>query len=144
MASNTKMADRQMLMMGGIILIILAIAFGIARVWFVPFQAFRIVFGTLFTVFLPGFILSYIFFPETTSITRFEDSTPVSSESDALPGLDWIERITLAFALSLSVVPLVIYISNRLGLPITTITVMGLTAGVVVASVAVLFIKSYK
>ena len=138
------MADRQMLMMGGIILIILAIAFGIARVWFVPFQAFRIVFGTLFTVFLPGFILSYIFFPETTSITRFEDSTPVSSESDALPGLDWIERITLAFALSLSVVPLVIYISNRLGLPITTITVMGLTAGVVVASVAVLFIKSYK
>ncbi|GEM_PF-5221356 len=143
MTNNLKMAKRQLFTIGGVVLVILVIAFSVANVWFAPLQAFRIVFGTLLTIFLPGFVMSFIFFPGAASVTRFEDGEPQERENH-IAALDWIERITLSFALSLSTVPLVIYLSNRLGLPITAVSVFYLTSGIVIFCIAALLIKGRK
>jgi len=58
-------------------------------------EVLRIVFGSIFVLFLPGFALSWIFFPDKTEI-------------------DWIERIALAFGLSIAVVPLAVFYLNYL------------------------------
>ncbi len=114
--------------------------FGAAALWFPPFQAFRLVFGTFFVLFLPGLVMSFVFFPGAASLTRFEEGS--ETEHNEPPSLDWIERITLAFALSLSVVPLSIYATNRLGLAITSTSVFGLTLAIILVSLFSIFLNS--
>lgn len=58
-------------------------------------EALRIIFGSIFVLFLPGFVLSWIFFPDKNEI-------------------DWIERAALAFGLSIAVVPLAVFYLNYL------------------------------
>ena len=66
--------------------------------------ALRLVFGTVFVLFLPGFSWSYIFF------NRDE--------------IDLIERIALSFGLSIAIVPLSVFWLNYLfGFRITLINV---------------------
>lgn len=52
----------------------------------------RMVFGTVFVLFIPGFAWSFVFF-------RREE-------------IDWIERIALSFGLSIALVPLTIFWLN--------------------------------
>ena len=54
----------------------------------------RILFGTFFVLFIPGFAWSFIFFPKKE--------------------IDWIERIALSFGLSIALVPLIIFYLNYL------------------------------
>ncbi len=71
-------------------------------------QSLRIVFGSFYVLFLPGFILTYLFFKE----------------------IDWIERVALSFALSIATVPLVLFYLNKIGVRITalssTLTILGI------------------
>lgn len=71
-------------------------------------EVLRIVFGSAYLLFLPGFVITYIFFKE----------------------IDWIERIALSFALSMAVVPLVLFYLNRMGIKInllsSTLTILGI------------------
>lgn len=54
-----------------------------------------LVFGSIFMLFLPGFALSWLFFPQKSEI-------------------DWVERIALSFGLSIAVVPLAVFCLNLL------------------------------
>ena len=63
-------------------------------------ESFRIVFGSLFVLFLPGYVITELF----------------------LNDRDIIEKIALSFALSIAIVPLTIFYLNKLGMRITTIT----------------------
>jgi len=56
-------------------------------------ESFRIVFGSVYVLFLPGFILTFVFFPRTKEFDSKE------KENGAI---DWIERIALSFALSIA------------------------------------------
>lgn len=77
-------------------------------------DSLRIIFGSIYVLFLPGFIISYIFFPKTK---EFDDR----SEENLPQGIDWIERIALSFALSIAIVPLAIFYLNLIGIKINLI-----------------------
>lgn len=67
-------------------------------------EILKIIFAIIFILFLPGHIVSYLFFP--------------------VKKIDFIERIALSFTLSIAVVPLMIFYLNLLGVPITLWTVV--------------------
>ncbi len=74
-------------------------------------EALRIVFGSIYVLFLPGFIISFIFFPKTRA---FEDKEKDKEKGEKREkgAIDWIERIALSFALSIAIVPLVVFYLN--------------------------------
>jgi len=62
-------------------------------------ESFRITFGSVFVLFLPGYVITHLF----------------------LKDLDLIEKIALSFALSIAIVPLTIFYLNRIGMKINTL-----------------------
>lgn len=64
-------------------------------------ESFRIVFGSVYVLFVPGFIFTFVFFPLRKG------------------GVDWMERIALSFALSIAIVPLAVFYLNLAGLRIS-------------------------
>ena len=74
-------------------------------------ESLRTVFGSIYVLFLPGFIISYIFFPKTK---EFE-----SEDEKEKGAFDWIERIALSFALSIAIVPLAVFYLNLVGVKIS-------------------------
>ncbi len=84
--------------------LVVLVVLSFALVPFVGWQAFRIVFGAVAVLFVPGFALSYAFFDE--------------KEIDAL------ERIALSFALSIAVVPILVFYLNLLGVKISVWSVL--------------------
>ena len=66
-------------------------------------QILRAIFGSFYVLFIPGLLLTFIFF--------------IKKE------IDWLERIILSLALSIAIVPLVIFLFNLVGAKITTLNV---------------------
>lgn len=65
---------------------------------------FRIIFGSLYVLVIPGGVLTFIFFEKKE--------------------IDWLERIILSVALSVAVVPLTVFLLNLIGIKITTFNVI--------------------
>lgn len=88
-------------------------------------ESLRIVFGSIYVLFLPGFILSYVFFPKTKEF----DSKNKDNEREK-GAVDWIERIALSFALSIAIVPLAVFYLNLIGVKInllnSSLTILGI------------------
>ena len=95
-------------------------------------QSFRIVFGSIYVLFLPGFIISFIFFPETHEFDSWKE------EKGAI---DWIERIALSFALSIAIVPLAVFYLNLMGLRINLINSSLTIFGIIIISLGILYYK---
>ena len=95
-------------------------------------QAYRIVFGSVYVLFLPGFVLSYIFFPQTKSF----------NEENKKGAIDWIERIALSFALSIAVVPLAIFYLNLAGIKITLLNSFLTILAILAAALSFLYWRS--
>ena len=91
-------------------------------------ESFRIVFGSVYVLFLPGFILSFAFFPKTRS-----------SDSREKGSIDWLERIALSFALSIAVVPLAVFYLNLIGVGINVLNSFLTILGVVVISLVLVY-----
>lgn len=87
-----------LLMIGILILISIVLGFILGFL-----ESFRIIFGSVYVLFLPGFILTYLFFPNNLN------------ENEKI---DWIERIALSFALSIAIVPLITFYLNLIGIKI--------------------------
>ncbi len=68
------------------------------------FASFRIVFGAVFVLFVPGLSLSYAFFSETE--------------------IDVLERFALSFALSIAVVPILVFYLNLIGVKVSVFSVL--------------------
>lgn len=68
-------------------------------------ESMRVVFGSVFVLFLPGFVWSFVFFNN-----RGEKK------------IDWVERIALSFALSIAVVPLAVFYLNLIGMKISALS----------------------
>ena len=116
--------------------ILLLISLGIALFTSLSFlEALRIVFGSVYVLFLPGFIISYIFFPKTKEF---------DSEEKEKGAIDWIERIALSFALSIAVVPLAVFYLNLIGLKISLLNSFLTILGIIVISGVILRIKFQK
>lgn len=105
-------------------------------------ESFRIVFGSVYVLFLPGFIISYIFFPKTK---EFEEKAN-SREDTEKSAIDWIERIALSFALSIAIVPLAVFYLNLIGVKINLLNSFLTILGIIIIASAILIwkIKKYK
>jgi len=81
-----------------IAILVLGIISSILSIWLPVLQSFRIVFGAVYLLFLPGFVWSWVFWKKDE--------------------LNVIERLTLSLALSIAIVPLVVFLMNKLGIKI--------------------------
>lgn len=86
-------------------------------------SAVRIVVALPYLLFLPGFIWTFVFIKKNQ------------------PGIDWIERLALSFALSLFVLPIVAFVLNRFGVPITTTSIFLQTLVLSVAGAIIILFK---
>ena len=94
-------------------------------------ESFRIVFGSVYVLFFPGFILSYAFFPETKSLDSKNDGA-----------IDILERIALSFALSIAIVPLVIFYLNLIGMKINLLNSFLTIFGIIIISSVIVYIRT--
>lgn len=84
-------------------------------------EILRIIIGSAFILYLPGHFLSFLFFKKGK--------------------IDTIERIGISFAISITVVPLLVFYLNFLGVKISTISVMFEILGVCFISQLYLYFK---
>lgn len=118
------------------------------------FSALRIAFGSVYVLFLPGFIISYIFFPRTK---EFEEDKGKTSHHENVSfqdpenkkyfrgekekgTIDWIERIALSFALSIAIVPLAVFYLNLIGIKINLLNSFLTILGILIISAIILYI----
>lgn len=84
-------------------------------------ESFRIVFGSVYVLFIPGFLISFIFFSTAQ--------------------IDWLERIALSFALSIAIVPLIIFYTNLVGISISATNSFFTILGIIIISCCILYYK---
>ncbi len=85
-------------------------------------EIIKIITGSLFVLFLPGFFLSFIFMKGST--------------------VDLLERLAISFALSISVVPLIVFYINILGVPINFLSVSLEICGIVIFAIIYLYVRN--
>lgn len=83
-------------------------------------QVIYTILSVIYILFLPGFFLSFVFFKGRQ--------------------IDLLERIALSFALSIAIVPLIIFYGNLMGVAITTISVILYVASIIFLTGIILFI----
>lgn len=123
---------------GVIIFSIILSVLSLALVYFTKLSAlesFRIVFGSVYVLFLPGFIMSYIFFPLTKEF---------DSKSERSGSIDWLERVALSFALSIAIVPLAVFYLNLIGIKINLLNSFLTILGIILISSGILYWKNKK
>jgi len=98
-------------------------------------EAFRIVFGSAYVLFLPGFVLSFVFFPKTKEF---------DSKDKEKGAIDWIERIALSFALSIAVVPLAVFYLNLIGVKINLLNSFLTILGILIISSGLVYWRKKK
>jgi len=72
-------------------------------------------------LFLPGYVISFLFFKKNK--------------------IDIIERIALSFALSIAIVPLLIFYLNLIGMKINTLSSALTIAGIIIVGLVLLKVK---
>ena len=109
-------------------------------------ESFRIVFGSVYVLFLPGFLISYIFFPETKEFDEDDnlDKHNNKKEDKKSGAIGWIERIALSFALSIAIVPLVVFYFNLMHIKINLLNSSLEILGILIISAVILNIKQKK
>lgn len=80
-------------------------------------EIIRIIFGSFYVLFLPGLVLSFVFFKKRE--------------------IDIIERIALSFALSIAAIPLLVFYLNLIGMKITTLNVILVVGFIIIGSIGV-------
>ncbi len=127
MNKNTKITS--------IVVIVLAII-SLAVAYFTKLtyiQSFRIFFGSIYVLFLPGFILSYAFFPKTE---------PLESKEANKESIDLLERIALSFALSIAIVPLAVFYLNLAGVKINILNSSLTILGIILVSLTIIYFRN--
>lgn len=107
-------------------------------------DSFRIVFGSVYVLFLPGFILSYVFFPFSKPFDETENEFDDNKEVGKNSAIDWLERFVLSFALSIAVVPLIVFYLNLGGVRINLINVFLEIFGLIIVSLIILWYRLKK
>ncbi len=131
--NSNRNAYKRIILIGVVIIILIIIS--IALTIFANMDilsSLRITFGSLYVLLLPGFILSYIFFPKTKEFDEKESHKG---------SIDWIERIALSFALSIAIVPLVVFYLNLIGIKINLLNSFLTILGIIVVSISILVYK---
>lgn len=129
-----------------ILAIIFAVLFVIALIGSIKFpwqQSFRVVFGSFYVLFLPGFVWSYVFFglkKEDEGIIKQQKDKEVQNLKEK--PLDGIERVILSFALSLALSPLILFFLNRVGLKISFWSSFFVILGIIAIGIIIIVVKN--
>lgn len=91
----------------------------IVSIWLPMAQSLKIVFGSVYVLFLPGLVLSYIFFKKNE--------------------IDIIERIALSFALSIAVVPILVFYLNLIGMKINALNAFLIVNFIIIVALAAIW-----
>ena len=97
----------------------LAVLALVISIWLGIEQSFRIVFGSVYVLFLPGLVLTFVFFKGKE--------------------IDIIERVALSFALSIAIVPLLVFYLNLVGMKINVLNVGLVIAFIILTGLAVVY-----
>lgn len=108
-------------LLGIIILVIISL---LLSIWLPILQSFRIVFGAVYLLFLPGFVWSWVFWKKGE--------------------LDSIERFTLSLALSIAIVPLVVFLLNKVGVKINLLNSFLEVLGLLVSGIFIIILQNKK
>ena len=95
-------------------------------------ESLRIFFGSVYVLFVPGYVISYIFFPKNKDF----------DSEDKEGAIDWLERIALSFALSIAIVPLVVFYLNLAGVRISALNSAIIILVIILVSFGILKWKS--
>ena len=117
-----------------VVILMLVLSLGLGLFTFLGMlESFRIVFGSFYVLFLPGFVISYLFFPKTCDF---------DSMNEEKGQIDWIERAALSFALSIAIVPLAVFYLNLIGVRINLINSSSIILGIIIISLGILYWKN--
>ena len=101
-------------------------------------SGFKIVFGGVYFLFLPGFIISFIFFKKT------KDPKATLKKKGVLT---WLERVALSIGISLVLVPVVVFYLSLIGIEVNIFNSFLTTLGIILVCGAILayqFLKKKK
>lgn len=87
-------------------------------------SSFRIVFGSVYSLFLPGYLVSH-------AILNKKE-------------IDLLERFAVSFALSISIVPLIVFYLNLIGLKVSTLNSVFTILGVSIVSIVIIQMRQKK
>jgi uncharacterized membrane protein len=93
----------------------------------------RVVTGFVVLLFLPGYTLVSVLFPEGTRPTKLDADAESRNEADQQRGIDAIERVTFAIAFSLVLVMAIALGLDTVGIPIGLESTLVVINGLVVA-----------
>jgi uncharacterized membrane protein len=97
----------------------------------------QLILAFVFIIFVPGLILTFIFFPRSKPASQdIQDTTRFTQ-------LDWLERILLSMGFSLAGVPLVLFLLNWLGVRITQMSIVVSISLLILLELAYLGTKYY-
>ena len=114
--NDSKLKSNKHILIFALVIVLLT-AFSL----FIPYQdsqivsIFRIIFWTIFILFLPGYFLTLSFFDKKE--------------------IDFLERFALSFALSISVVPLLSFYFNLIWVKINELSVFLITLSIIVGNI---------
>lgn len=100
-------------------------------------QAFLIVFGGFYLIFIPGFIISYSIYPEKSQ--NFE-----RHHSRRKGSIDLYERIIISFIISVLLIPIIAYYIEFLGFDPVPFNIAITDLGIIILSLIFMFYKFYK
>ncbi len=113
---------------GGSIFVLVFISLCIAMFSMVEIStSFKIVFGGAYILFLPGFILSYIFLSKTKK-----------HNSKKKGALTWPERIALSIGISILLVPVVVFYLSLIGVEVNFLNSFITTSVIIFVCVGIL------
>ncbi len=84
-------------------------------------ESMRLVFGSVYIIFLPGFALTWVFW----------EKEKISS----------LERFMLSVTLSIAIVPLAVFLLNKLGALITSLNIFLTVLGILAVSAGILILR---
>ncbi|MBU0467127.1 MAG: DUF1616 domain-containing protein [Nanoarchaeota archaeon] len=115
-------------------------------------ESFRVVFGSVFVLFLPGWVWTFVFFggkglrARGGGFSKGADGfggcvgSGFSGEREK-QGIDIIERVALSFALSIAIVPLAMFYLNLIGLSINALNSFLVVLGIVIIGIGVVWFR---
>lgn len=136
-------SDKIIKVLCALAIVLFVLSFLVALIFAFPIkQTFRVIFGSIYVLFVPGFIWSYVFFPK-----KSPSNTPLEKEDNKgilEKPLDLIERITLSIALSMAMGPLLIFFLNKVGVKINFLNSFIELLILIIAGFVILFIQEQR
>lgn len=122
MRDDRLRAQQQFVVQWGTVVFVLFLISALAAFWIPLSQSVRVVFGLWFTLFVPGYVWSHVFWKKQT--------------------IDPIERIAISLVLSMTVVSLTTFLLHRIGIRVSLLSSVSTVAAYVLLGIVAVGIRS--